>query len=172
MKRNLGFTLIELLIVIAILGVMAVVMLVVINPVERLAQSRDAGRISTITQLGHAGAAYYTDKASYPTEANWAQELIDAGTLKSFPAGVAYTANDVVHCASQEQPVFNPTFCYETDALLDPIMFARAEADIHNLKCTVGGAYFVYSFEDGRAGTVCSVDDPDPWAAGTQTYVE
>ena len=41
-----GFTLIELLIVIAILGVLAVVILVAINPQEQLARGRGGGRTS------------------------------------------------------------------------------------------------------------------------------
>ena len=53
-----GFTLIELLIVIAILGVLAVVVLVAINPVQQLARTRDAGRKSSVAQIGHAVAAY------------------------------------------------------------------------------------------------------------------
>lgn len=40
--KNFGFTLIELLIVMAILGVLAVVVLVAINPVQQLARTRDA----------------------------------------------------------------------------------------------------------------------------------
>ncbi len=68
-----GFTLIELLIVMAILGVLAVVVLVAINPVQQLARTRDAGRKSGVTQMGHALEAFYTSQgAEYPDEAaNW-----------------------------------------------------------------------------------------------------
>ena len=45
-----GFTLIELLIVMAILGVLAVVVLVAINPIQQLARTRDTGRKSGVTQ--------------------------------------------------------------------------------------------------------------------------
>ena len=173
-RRRKGFTLIELLVVIAILGVMAVVMLVVINPVERLAQSRDAGRISSVTQMGHAIAAFYTDSATYPTTANWAQELVDSGNFKAFPPGVAYTAyvDTVSPCAVYVQPAVDPTYCYNLDVTNGPIVFARAEANRHNQECPAAdeGAYFVYSMADSRGGTICSVGDPLPWAAGTQAY--
>jgi len=57
---SFGFTLIELLVVIAILGVLAGAILVAINPLEQLARGRDAGRKSTVDELGHATQAYYT----------------------------------------------------------------------------------------------------------------
>lgn len=53
-KSFSAFTLIELLIVIGILGVMAVIVLVAINPGQKQAQARDTGRISGVSQLGHA----------------------------------------------------------------------------------------------------------------------
>ena len=62
-----GFTLIELLIVMAILGVLAVVVLLAINPAEQLARTRDTGRVSAVTQMGHAVQAYDTShNAVYP----------------------------------------------------------------------------------------------------------
>jgi len=46
MNRNKGFTLIELIVVIAIIGVLAGVLLIAINPAALLAKGRDAKRIS------------------------------------------------------------------------------------------------------------------------------
>jgi len=64
-----GFTLIELLIVIAIVGVLAAVVLVALNPVERLKQARDSGRKSDIGQIATALESYFTSntQARYPT---------------------------------------------------------------------------------------------------------
>lgn len=167
-----GFTLIELLIVIAILGILAVVVLVVVNPVERQAQARDAGRISTVTQLGHALQAYYTSgNALYPPEANWAQDLLNSGNLSSFPGGIAYTAYGVTYCTNVAQPAVDPTFCYGYDALNGSLVYSRLEAVNKNNLCSgTDVAYFVFSTADGRAGTICSTAEPTPWAAGTQTY--
>jgi prepilin-type N-terminal cleavage/methylation domain-containing protein len=65
-----GFTLVELLIVIAILGVLAAVVLVAINPVEQINRATDSGRESSISQLGHAVLNYQTS-----------QQLLDFSTL-------------------------------------------------------------------------------------------
>jgi prepilin-type N-terminal cleavage/methylation domain-containing protein len=86
-----GFTLIELLIVIAILGILAVVILIVMNPGERQAQARDTGRISSVVQLGRSLMSYYTTKTTLPDVSSWANELVTSGELASFPSGISYT---------------------------------------------------------------------------------
>ena len=68
-KLSKGFTLIELLIVIAVIGVLAAVILVAIDPIEQLARGRDAGRKSTNVQLGRALEAFYANTGSYPDPA-------------------------------------------------------------------------------------------------------
>lgn len=170
-NKNSGFTLIELLIVIAILGVLAVVVLVAINPVEKLAQSRDAGRISSVTQLGHALESYYVSNDSgYPDASNWATDMVQSGDLSTFPAGIAY-AIEGNHCNTVVQPNIDRTYCYSVDVDYGAIVFARAEAVTHTSKCPGEIAYFVFSTADGRGGTVCSSGELTPWAAGTMTYV-
>lgn len=76
MKNNLlqkGFTLVELLVVIAILGILAAVVIAALNPAEQLARGRDAGRLSSVTQLGSAMQSYATSQGS--------------GTYSNPPAG-------------------------------------------------------------------------------------
>jgi prepilin-type N-terminal cleavage/methylation domain-containing protein len=53
-----GFTLVELLIVIAILAVLAAAVVIVLNPAELLAQSRDSQRLSDMDTLKNAVAVY------------------------------------------------------------------------------------------------------------------
>ncbi len=56
-----GFTLIELLVVIAILGILAAVVLVAINPGQRIAAARNARVRSDIANLGNAANIFNTD---------------------------------------------------------------------------------------------------------------
>ncbi|HSW96873.1 MAG TPA: type II secretion system protein [Candidatus Saccharimonadales bacterium] len=66
--RNTGFTLIELLIVITIIAALAVVVFVVVNPVKRLADSRDARRSANAETILTAIHEYVSDnKGSLPT---------------------------------------------------------------------------------------------------------
>lgn len=65
---NKGFTLIELLVVIAVLGILAAVVLVAINPQARIQDARNSGVKSDIGQIGSALEAYFTENnGSYPT---------------------------------------------------------------------------------------------------------
>src|SRR3989344_7342592 len=83
MQTKKGFTLIELLVVIAIIGVLAAVVLVAINPAERLAQARDSGRKSDVGQIATALEAYFptgTD-AEYPA----VLDNLTVADLKRFP---------------------------------------------------------------------------------------
>jgi len=49
-----GFTLLKLLIVIAVLGLLAGIVLIAINPVEQLARTIDSNKKSDITSLAKA----------------------------------------------------------------------------------------------------------------------
>lgn len=172
-KTNKGFTLIELLIVIAILGILAVIILVLIDPVEKQAQARDTGRISSVVQLGRNVQAYYSQRGTYPATASWAQDLLDTGELSSFPSGIAYSAYSTTNCLTFVQPATDPTYCYDLDSNNGALVFALAEANAYTQRCTAPeSAYFVFSTADGRGGTICSNGDPSPWSPGTQTYVD
>lgn len=65
-----GFTLLELLIIIAVVAVLMAVAYVAINPAERLAQARDAERITDIHALADAMELYALDNDGYPAEAD------------------------------------------------------------------------------------------------------
>lgn len=63
MTAKKGFTLIELLIVIGIIAVLAVVVLLTLNPAQLLAQARDSNRSSDLSTLSSALALYLADQA-------------------------------------------------------------------------------------------------------------
>lgn len=64
MNHKKGFTLIELLIVIAILGILAAAVVVILNPAELLAQARDGQRIADLDSVKSAVSLYLTDVSS------------------------------------------------------------------------------------------------------------
>jgi len=65
-----GFTLIELLVVLGILGILATVLLVAINPSAQLQKANDAHRKSDLETIQRALELYYQDKGSYPPSVN------------------------------------------------------------------------------------------------------
>jgi prepilin-type N-terminal cleavage/methylation domain-containing protein len=68
MRKNRGFTLIELLVVMMILGVLATIVVYVINPVKLINQSRDAKARTELNQVRAAMQLYYNDNKSYPAD--------------------------------------------------------------------------------------------------------
>lgn len=157
----------------AILGILAVVVLVVMNPGEKQAQARDTGRISSVTQIGRSIESYYTTNTQFPGVSNWADDLVTSGEISSFPSGVKYTYNSVSACSTYVQPATDGTYCYNEDQANNngAIVFAKAESTTYRSKCTAPEeAYFVFSTNDAHGGTICSNGDPTPWASGAMTY--
>ncbi len=167
--REKGFTLIELLIVIAILGTLAVVVLLALNPLQQLARTRDAGRQSAVTQLGHALEAYATGRNGvYVTpNATWMTTLQTAGEIATVPSAIAYSITGTAPCTTNVQN----SICYNSGAAgaAPAIVYARLESQAQISRCASGqNAFSVYSTADGRGGVVCGATEP---ATGTQTFL-
>jgi prepilin-type N-terminal cleavage/methylation domain-containing protein len=160
-----GFTLIELLIVIAILGVLAATVLVAIDPVEQLNRGRDAGRKSSISQLGRALQAYYTATSAYPVVGGWNTTIVGSGDIKVFPANPG--SPTVPGCSGGN--VAN-NYCYKVNATPDVVVYSHMESKLEKNKGTCGGVdlntWYVYSSAEGKAGTLCQAAEPAAGATG------
>lgn len=165
-----GFTLIELLIVIAILGTLAVVVLLALNPVQQLARTRDAGRKSGVTQLGHAVEAYATThNGTPPAEAGWATTLVSAGEIQVTPNAINYSVTGSAACTSN---AVNGTWCYDM-AGTSFVVYSRLESQSAISLCAAGQvAFTAYSNSNGRGGTVCAAGGTTVLAPGVLTFVD
>lgn len=153
-----GFTLIELLIVIAIIGILAAVVLVGLDPVNQLARGRDAGRKTTVGQLERAVEAYYTSRvATYPTaNSTWISTLVTAGEVKALPSAVAYTANSTAACTTNAQN----NICYTANST-DAAVWMRLESKSEISKCAAGtNPYFMWESSRGSTCLVCKATEP------------
>lgn len=66
MERSLskGFTLVELLVVIALIAVLAVAVILTLNPAELLKQGRDSTRVSDLGNINSALSLFFVDVAT------------------------------------------------------------------------------------------------------------
>jgi len=180
-----GFTLIELLVVIAVLGVLATIVLLAVNPGEQLARARDTSRVAAVTQLGRSLQAYYTaaggsftavsDGSAGLVATDWMLPLITSNDLKVRPGNPSFGVAPTVNCATkfQESLGNNGTqggYCYVRTAVTfaDAIVYVKLESNLYNNKCTTPAvAWAVFSTADARFGVVCAAADP---VSGTQTF--
>lgn len=159
-----GFTLIELLVVIAVLGVLAAIVLLAVNPGEQLMRARDTNRVSAITQIGRSLQAYYTAaNGVYPSATNtWLSTMTASQDLKIIPTNPTYstTMTTGIPCTDN----FVQGWCYKTGPVgssTEAIVFARMESTQNDNKCSASGtekAWWIFSTADGRGGVVCNAD--------------
>ncbi|MBT6401310.1 prepilin-type N-terminal cleavage/methylation domain-containing protein [candidate division WWE3 bacterium] len=74
-KQNKGFTLIELLIVIVIIGILAGVLISVIDPVSQQNRARDAGIEASINKVVLATEGYISAYGNVPTEVQFVAQF-------------------------------------------------------------------------------------------------
>lgn len=141
MNRNKGFTLIELIVVIAIIGVLAGVLLIAINPAALLAKGRDAKRLDDLDSLNKAislsladGEIALSDVAEPGgTQAvdgvnGWVRFTIPTGktglskyisTLPQDPSNDAATGLVYSYASRDGVPAANGAAGYELNAVLE-----------------------------------------------------
>lgn len=70
-----GITLVEMLVVVALLGVLAILLLAGFNPTLQMQKGRDARRKADLKKIQNAVENYYTDRGCYPTKLPCGQPL-------------------------------------------------------------------------------------------------
>lgn len=119
--RQKGFTLIELLVVIALIGILAGVILVIIDPLAQFAKARNAQRKSDLRQLANALDRYLATNGSYPATpssgsvwcgrsgsnytscgADWVPGLVVSGEVKKLPSDPTNKPSSGSLCALAE----------------------------------------------------------------------
>ena len=88
MPSNKGFTLIELLIVIAIIGILAAAVVLVLNPGQIFAQARDSQRIQDMSTLNSAISQWLADVSTTTWSAVW---NCTSGTIPPGGTGTCVT---------------------------------------------------------------------------------
>ena len=176
MHNNTAFTKLELLIALTILLVLSIVLVMLINPKDKLALSRDSGRVMNVAQLGRTMVAYYAGRGSLPAASTWLEDVISFAQFKKPPGGIRYRSFGVESCHKNEKPGSIPTYCYDIDSTGNKgaIVYTRMESWSQNKKCIGAGkqTYFVFSTGEGQAGFVCANSDPSPWTPGSGPYVD
>ena len=108
---NLSFTLVELLIVMAVIGVLAAIVLVAINPLEQFARTRDTARIQGTSQLAKAITNYaiIAQGGIYPVnKTDWQTYL----TASKDITNIIPAPNPVVPCGAAINRDVNGGYCF------------------------------------------------------------
>ncbi len=114
-SRDKGFTLIELLIVIAIIGFLAAAILVAVDPVKRIQDSRDAQRYSEVNSILNAilkhqvdGRSVFAGGTTYPIITH----TTNAQVITRSTSGNTACSTSLPTCAAITMDNSNATNCW------------------------------------------------------------
>lgn len=158
-----GFTLIELLVVIAVVGVLAGAVVVIINPAEQLARSRDVSRKSAIIQLGKALESYNVTSGQFPppgTQAvpTWMQSLVASNDLRTALPLIQNSASAVCWADASAFQTGQNNYCYvrSTTTYAWTNLESKAELAKCGAGATASNTFYVYDSSLGKACIKCS----------------
>ncbi|OGU57827.1 MAG: hypothetical protein A2V66_10915 [Ignavibacteria bacterium RBG_13_36_8] len=164
-----GFTLVELLIVMVIIGLLATVVFVAINPSELMKRSRDTGRISAIVQLSRSLQFFYSANDDFPDESDWNTQLLNVESMSTFPPQL--NSDETTNCTDGSN--INQ-YCYQVESINiyndQSVVYVQLYSAREIQKCiyaTDSIPYFVYTTFSQRRGIVCG----QPSAGEDLTFV-
>lgn len=104
-----GFTLLEIIVTVAIIGIIAVALLVLINPWQQINKAHDAKRKHDLNILKNAFEQYYTDKGCYPRPEDVCFDAASAASVCSAGAPKIAQSSACHICGSEgTSPSFAP----------------------------------------------------------------
>ncbi len=92
LRAKAGFTLIELLIVMGIVGILATIVLVAVNPARQFAQARDTQRVANINAILNAVSALIADNRGI------FENGCPAGEIPTVEKEISGTAFSIYEC--------------------------------------------------------------------------
>jgi len=135
--RNKAFTLIELLIVVSIIGILASVLISVINYKQKKAIAEDAVKKSNIEKISESIESYYAMESKYPE--------VDSGLPKGLGDGTS-----AINTYINKWPGIAGQYVYQTDGTSFAVYVESAENP---------GYYFKYSSVWEQIETCTKVTD-------------
>lgn len=144
-----GFTLIEIILVMAVLGIIAGITLVAVNPLEQLAKTSDVKTKQSVNQLGGLLTAFYAQKQAFPVaDSNWMDDLIANADLGERPDPPSKACSPAASSDNQ--------FCLQHSGGA-AVVYARLASNTEDKKCAISSdvPYFAYFTARGSSCIVC-----------------
>lgn len=137
------------MVTIAIIGVLAVSIIIVVNPVKKRSQARDASRKAGIAQISNALSAYFVQTDSYPATL---ADLVP-GELKSLVKDP--TGSDFNYSAQGNEGGACST---ASKNCVRAVLYGIYE--MPNAGCSQAVAYWGWTSTSLRSGKICSSGVP------------
>ncbi len=151
MKNKKGFTLIELLIVIGIIAILAIIIFVMLDPLTRFEQARDANRWSDVTAVLDAAKYRQVDNnGNFPTSIG--SLLVDT----YYMIGTCSVGGDIGCTAHTTSPS-----CADIEDLIDAKYLPKVPVDPSSGDSTVTDYYIKRDVSGALTVGACNPEQAD-----------